>query len=76
MNVRTGPSTDNPKIDPSAIPSKYADNTDGSMMVKGTVIDVYELNESGGVVWGRIGDKAWICLEDNTALYAEEQKNK
>ena len=73
MNIRTGPSTEYEKIDPANIPSKYKENTDGSMMVKGTVIDVYELSEDGGVVWGRIGPSAWICIEDNTAQYAEEQ---
>ena len=30
-------------------------------------------SEDGGVIWGRIGPSAWICIEDNTAQYAEEQ---
>ena len=73
MNIRTGPSTDYSKIDPSAIPAKYADSTDGSMMLEGTVIDVYEISEDGGVIFGRIGNNAWICLEDNSGEYAELQ---
>jgi len=73
MNVRVGPGTDNAKVDNANIPAAYSGSTDGSMIVSGTTIQVYEIYKDELSIWARIGDNAWVCLEDENQVYATEQ---
>lgn len=73
MNVRSGPSVDNALVGNSNIPSAYRGSADGSVIREGTTVTILEIRSTGNAKWGRIGDNAWICLDDGQQVFAKKK---
>lgn len=73
MNVRSGAGTNFSLIETSDMPSAYRNSSNGSVIKEGTVVKVLETRSVSGSKWGRIGEKAWICLADDSQIYAKKK---
>lgn len=60
LNVRSGPGTDYGRV---------------KTLSAGTAVTVYEETERQGMLWGRIGEKSWICLSYVTRNYNDEDSD-
>lgn len=78
LSVRLGPGTDNDYTPYSAlsddIKSSCKDNDGNALTYKGASFSVIEIKTNADdSVWGKIGNNAWICLNNGEEDYCRKQ---